>query len=55
MSYVNKSEEDEELERRIVILEDPANQGGGFGATDWLWLAILGVVLPVALVIWGWL
>ena len=42
-----------ELERRISLLENPANQGEGFTTVDWLWLAILGVVGPVLILIWG--
>jgi len=45
---------DPELERRIAALEQPENQGRGFGAADWAWLALLGVVFPAALLIWGW-
>lgn len=44
-----------ELERRIKELENPANQGEGFTGTDWLWLALLGVIGPVLLLIWGWM
>ena len=44
----------DELERRIAELENPANQGGGFTAVDWAWLAALGIVGPVLLLIWGW-
>jgi hypothetical protein len=43
-----------ELERRIAELENPENQGAGFGSVDWIWLAVLGVILPVGLLIWGW-
>jgi hypothetical protein len=43
-----------ELERRIAALEQSDNQGRGFGAADWTWLALLGIVLPAALLIWGW-
>jgi hypothetical protein len=43
-----------ELERRIAALEDPANQGSSFGNADWVWLAVLGVVGPVLLLVWGW-
>lgn len=44
-----------ELERRITELENPANQGDGFTSADWVWLALLGVVGPVILLIWGWM
>ena len=53
MSYTSESEE-RELERRLEILDDPANQGEGFGPNDWAWLIALGVVFPAALLIWGW-
>jgi hypothetical protein len=43
-----------ELERRIAVLEKPENQGAGFGRIDWVWLAVLGVVGPVLLLMWGW-
>lgn len=43
-----------ELESRIKYLEKPANQGAGFTQTDWLWLWSLGVIAPIALLIWGW-
>jgi hypothetical protein len=43
-----------ELERRISELEKPGNQGSGFTGTDWLLLAITGVIGPVLLLIWGW-
>jgi hypothetical protein len=41
------------LEARIAALEDPANQGSDFDAASWAWLIALGVVVPVALLIWG--
>jgi hypothetical protein len=43
-----------ELERRINELENPANQGDGFTSADWIWLALLGVIGPILLLIWGW-
>jgi hypothetical protein len=43
-----------ELERRIAVLEDPANQGASFGTIDWVWLALLGVIGPALLLFWGW-
>ncbi len=54
MTTYNKEAEERELQRRLEILEDPRNQGEGFGKTDWIWLALLGVAFPVALLIWGW-
>jgi hypothetical protein len=42
------------LEERISALEDPALQGSDFDAVSWLWLTLLGVVVPVVLLLWGW-
>ena len=39
-----------ELERRISALEQEGNQGEGFTGGDWLWLAILGVIVLLLLV-----
>jgi hypothetical protein len=42
-----------ELIRRIDALEaQPAAQD--FDPVSWLWLALLGLVLPIALLILGW-
>ncbi len=43
-----------ELERRILELENPENQGEGFTGMDWVWLMVLGVIGPVLLLMWGW-
>lgn len=43
-----------ELERRVAELENEANQGGSFTPIDWLWLALLGIVGPALLLVWGW-
>jgi hypothetical protein len=43
-----------ELERRVAELEQRANQGAGFTGVDWLWLVVLGVLGPAALLWWGW-
>lgn len=43
-----------ELERRIDVLEGDAAAQGDFDARSWLWLILLGVVLPVVLLILGW-
>jgi hypothetical protein len=43
-----------ELESRIQLLEDPANQGRGFGKQDWNWLMLLGIIGPIFLLILGW-
>jgi hypothetical protein len=43
-----------ELERRIRALESVEGQGEDFDASSWLWLIVLGVILPVIALIWGW-
>lgn len=54
MTTYEKEAEERELERRLDILENPREQGEGFGKADWIWLAVLGVIFPVLLLIWGW-
>ena len=44
-----------ELERRIRLLENPANQGEDFDGTSWFWLISLGLALPVVILVVGWL
>jgi hypothetical protein len=43
-----------ELERRIALLENPKNQGEDFDSSSWFWLLVLGLVLPVVILIVGW-
>jgi hypothetical protein len=45
---------DPELERRVAALENPAGQGDDFDGASWFWLLVLGVILPVLVIIWGW-
>jgi hypothetical protein len=45
---------DPELERRIAALELGEETGADFDAASWVWMILLGVVLPVALLLWGW-
>ena len=42
-----------ELERRIEALE---RSGGGqdLDARSWFWLLLFGVLIPAALLLWGW-
>jgi hypothetical protein len=44
-----------ELERRLAAIESGAEAGSDFDAASWVWMILLGVALPVALLIWGWL
>jgi len=43
-----------ELERRISLLENPANQGEDFDGSSWFWLLALGLALPIIILIVGW-
>jgi hypothetical protein len=45
---------DPELERRIRVLENPAELGAGLAGRDWFYLVVFGIVLPVICLIWGW-
>jgi hypothetical protein len=44
-----------ELERRLRIVETQEGQGESFDFQSWVWLVVLGVALPAALIAWGWL
>jgi len=44
----------DELERRIAALESGAETGADFDLLSWCWMILLGVVLPILLLIWGW-
>ena len=43
-----------DLQHRIQALEDPAQQGSDFDAVSWVWLLLLGLAGPLALLVWGW-
>ncbi|UVJ45576.1 hypothetical protein NVV94_08470 [Pseudomonas sp. LS1212] len=43
-----------ELERRLRLLENPAEQGEDFDGMSWFWLLLLGVVLPIVALVAGW-
>jgi hypothetical protein len=45
---------DPELERRIAALESGAGEAADFDAASWLWMVLLGIVAPLALLVWGW-
>jgi hypothetical protein len=43
------------LEQRVAALESSvADAGSDFDAASWFWMLMLGVVVPVALLLWGW-
>jgi hypothetical protein len=43
-----------ELERRIAALEAGTDAGSDFDAASWFWMVLLGIVGPVAMLVWGW-
>jgi hypothetical protein len=43
-----------ELERRIAALESGEETGADFDFASWVWMILLGIVLPVGLLLWGW-
>ena len=43
-----------ELERRIAALESGAETGAEFDVASWCWLVLLGILLPLGLLLWGW-
>jgi hypothetical protein len=43
-----------ELERRLRLLENPAEQGEDFDGASWFWLLLLGVILPIIALVVGW-
>jgi hypothetical protein len=45
---------DLELERRVAALESGTDAGSDFDAASWFWMVLLGIVGPVALLVWGW-
>ena len=42
-----------ELERRLAALESPSEVGEDFDANSWLWLLVLGVLVPIACTVVG--
>lgn len=42
-----------ELEQRIAVIERH-DHGGEFDARSWLWLLLFGVLIPAAMLLWGW-
>ena len=42
------------LDERLAALESGAACGEDFDRASWFWLALLGVVLPVVMLLVGW-
>lgn len=45
---------EEELDRRLALLDHLEHQGQGFDLVSVLWLAIGCVIIPALLLAWGW-
>ena len=45
---------DPELERRILALESGTEAGTDFDLASWCWMILLGIVVPIGLLLWGW-
>jgi len=43
-----------ELEERIAALESQREVGEDFDARSWMWLMVLGVLVPVVLLLIAW-
>ena len=43
-----------DLDRRLAAIESGAEAGSDFDAASLVWMLLLGVALPLALLIWGW-
>ena len=46
---------DPELERRLKLVENPAYEGEPLTKSDYVWLLVVGIVIPLVLMLWGWL
>ena len=42
------------LEERIAGIESGEEAGTDFGTDSWLWMILFGVIVPIALLTWGW-
>ncbi len=45
---------DPELLRRIELVEDPAYEGESLNKMDYTALVIVGIVIPLLLMVYGW-
>jgi hypothetical protein len=43
-----------ELERRLADIEADVDSRQGFDGRSWLWLLLLGVLVPAAALVLGW-
>jgi len=52
---LRKEKIQELLEERLKEAEDPENQGGDLTRSDHIQLFVVGIVVPIALLVGGWL
>lgn len=43
-----------DLERRLAAIESGEQAGSDFDTASWVWMILLGIVLPILLLAWGW-
>lgn len=43
-----------DLQSRLELMELTENQGGDPNRTDYFWYWMLGGIIPVLLLLWGW-
>lgn len=43
-----------ELARRLEVIARQGRDAGEFDVRSWIWLVLLGLVVPAALLLWGW-
>lgn len=43
-----------DLDKRLAALEESSQQGADFDGLSWFWLLLFGIVVPLALLVWGW-
>lgn len=46
---------DPELLNRLKLVEDPTYEGESLNTMDYLALILVGLILPFALMVWGWI
>ena len=46
---------DPELKRRLELVEDPTYEGEALSTMDYIGLVLAGLVIPLGLMVWGWI
>lgn len=45
---------DPELQSRLKLVADPSYEGEQLNKTDFVLLLLVGIVIPLILMVWGW-